>query len=886
MSTDIFADESSTIGRSEARLLRLGFAFLLLTSLALIAARAARFAEPREVLSRLPVLSVPIVWGAAAWVVHRVLHRVRPTRDPVLLPMAMLLTGWGLLVVWRLSPAFGARQTAWFVVSIAALVEILRGPADLGWLRRYRTLWLTGGLALLALTLVLGTHPSGGQPRLWLGCCGIYVQPSEPLRLLLIAYFASFLADRRLADVLRGRRRWLMAIAPLLVMWGLSTALLLVQRDLGSGTLLVALLAMMLYVATGRWQIVALALVLALVAGVFGTAAVDVVRARVESWLNPWQDPIGASYQLVQSLIAVASGGLVGRGPGMGSPGLVPVVHTDLIYAAVAEEWGLIGAVGMVACLAVLVGRGLRAAMRAGEPFMVILAAGVSLAIGLQAVLIIGGVIRLLPLTGITLPFVSYGGSSLLTSYVSLAFLLLISGGSSKPNPFARPLQHSAAGMLVAWLALAVGTGWWSLYRAPVLTSRTDNGRRALAELISPRGRIVDRNDRVLAETVGERGSYRRAYPEPSAYSIVGYDSMTYAQAGVEAAMDAVLRGESGYDAWTLWWSHLLTGTPPPGLDVRLTIDLGLQTAAARALGAYRGAIAVVDPVSGEILAMASSPVYDPNRLDEDWPSLVSREDAPLLNRASQGVFQPGPAIGPLVLAWAERQGVVDPWDAAPDPARPLFVQGGWVGCAQRLSAPIEVSYGLAVRLGCPSVLTDLGMRLGSSELEAMVSAFGLQEVPALGIESAAGQQVTLPEEADAISLFAAGQGALTVSPLQLLRAFSGLAAGGDLPRLRLVDAVRAPGGEWAKVAAAEAPPAALPRDVADEVMRALRIPATRLAGVSAVALVGPEGESVSWFLGATVDSASPRAVVVLLEQASPTEARAIGLRLLRRTLP
>lgn len=884
MSTAIFADEYDVPQQREAWLLRLAFVFVLLAALALIVARWVRFAQTEEVVARLPVLSVPLVWAAAAWLAHRVLNRVLPARDPCLLPTTMLLTGWGLLVVWRVSPAFGARQTAWFVISLAVLVEILRGPSDLAWLRRYRSLWLVGGLALLALTLVFGTHPSGGEPRLWLGCCGLYVQPSEPLRLLLIAYLSAYLAERRTHNGLRLRRRWLLDMAPLLVMWGLSIALLLVQRDLGTGTLLVALLAAMLFVATGRWQILVAAFVLALLGGGVGYAVVDVVHERIESWLDPWQDPIGSSYQIVQSLIAIASGGIVGRGPGMGSPGLVPVVHTDLIYAAIAEEWGLVGALGMIACLAVVVGRGLRAAMRARDLFAALLATGISLSVGLQAVLIIGGAIRLVPLTGVTLPFVSYGGSSLVTSYASMAFLLLVSNERGRPGPLSTPLRLAGGGMLLAWLALALGTGWWSIYRAPVLTARTDNARRGIAERISPRGDIVDRSGRPLAVTTGSRGSYRRTYAAPSAYSLVGYNSMAYAQAGVEASMDAVLRGEMGYDAWTLWWSNLVVGAPPPGLDVRLTIDLDLQEVAAKALDSHRGAIVLVDPLSGDILALVSSPTHDPNRLDEDWPDLVSRDDAPLLNRATQGVFQPGPALGPFVLAWAERQGLVRPSDAVADAIVPLPVNGALATCAQSPDLAVEMNYGLAVQQGCPAVLASLGTRLGKAEFLAMVSAFGLDRVPALEIESVSVGSWSPPEQPRDLALAAAGQGGLRLTPLQLVRAFSSLAAGGNLPRLRLVDAIRGPDGEWHPIAVSGEQIAALPGDIARDVMRSLRIAGSRVSGVTAQALGGPEGKSVSWFLGATVDGANPRVLVVVLEEAAAAEARRIGFRLLERS--
>ncbi|MEW6567540.1 MAG: FtsW/RodA/SpoVE family cell cycle protein [Chloroflexota bacterium] len=886
MSSAIFTSDPVSVRRREAVLLRLAFLFLLLTSAALLLSRAVRFSQPQALLSRLPVLAVPVLWAVGATIIHRVLNRVRPARDPLLLPTAMLLTGWGLLVIWRISPEFGARQTAWFLVGVAGVVGVVRGPADLRWLRRYRYVWLTGGILLASLTLVLGTHPSGGEPRLWLGCCGFYLQPSEPLRLLLIAYLASYLAHHAVPGPLPGRRPWLPTLAPLLVMWGLSTALLLVQRDLGTGTLFVALLALMLYVATGRWQILMLALGLAVFGGAFGYTAIGIVRQRLDSWINPWADPIGASYQIVQSLIGVASGGIVGRGLGLGSPTLIPVVHTDLIYAAVAEEWGLLGAAAMIALLAIFVSRGLRVAASSRDPFAVMLAAGLSLAIGLQAVLIIGGVIRLLPLTGVTLPFVSYGGSSLVTSYLSLAFLLLLSGEKRKPGSFNKPLAQTGAAFLVVWVGLALGTGWWTLYRAPVLTARTDNARRALAELTSPRGRIVDREGRSLAETTGGRGSYQRSYPEPAAYSLVGYDSARYAQAGVEAAMDAVLRGESGHDAWSIWWSHLLTGTPPPGLDVRLTIDLDLQAQAASLLGSRPGALIVVEPSSGDILALVSSPTYDPNRLDEDWAQLIARSDAPLLNRATQATVQPGTALAPFVLAWAERQGEVAVSDVVTEPGRPLAVNGRTLGCLESPEAERATTYGLGLRLGCPSPLADLGVELGAAAMEGMASAFGFDRVPVIGIEVAQAQAVSMPREAEALRLAAAGQGTMTVTALQLVRAFSALATGGDLPSLRLLDAVRTPNGDWMPVATQEPPSAVLPRDVAMDLVQALRLPNSRLIGYSAQAIVGPGSERLAWFLGATIEGAPDRAVVVVLERAAPADARQIGLRLLTQAFP
>ena len=214
----------------------------------------------------------------------------------------------------------------------------------------------------------------------------------------------------------------------------------------------------MLYLASGRWQVLLAAAVLATIGGAVGYALFGVVRLRLEAWLNPWADPTGGSYQIVQSLIAIASGGVIGRGPGVGAPAFVPVAHSDFIFSAVAEEWGLLGGLGMIALFAVLVGRGLRVAARR-EPFGVMLAAGVTLALGLQS-LILGGVMtRLFPLTGVTLPFVSYGGSSLVTSFIALGFLLLLSGESGPSRRFGPELRQVQSGMLAGLGRPGAGAG-------------------------------------------------------------------------------------------------------------------------------------------------------------------------------------------------------------------------------------------------------------------------------------------------------------------------------------------------------------------------------------------------------------------------------------------
>jgi len=578
------------------------------------------------------------VWLAGYQIVQRQTERYLPQSDPYLLPLIALLTGWGLMTIWQLTPTFGLRQSLWLAVALTIFSQGLRLPSDLNFLRRYKYLWLTGGLVLTAFTLIFGTNPMGFGPRLWLGCCGIYLQPSEPLKLLLVVYLSAYFSNSWFEKNIKK----LNILAPTLIMTGIALMLLLVQRDLGTASIFIFLYSVMIYLAMGwRWIPALSALGLGL-AGWAGYATFDVIRLRVDAWVNPWLDPSGRSYQIVQSLIAVANGGIFGRGPGLGNPEIVPVTHSDFIFAAIAEETGLVGSIGLLVLLALLTQRGVHIALHAQNAFHRYLAAALTAYIAAQSVLIIGGNLRLLPLTGVTLPFVSYGGSSLVISMIALLLLMQISAAAREErlsSPSLTPIFHLASFLFIALGAAALVTGWWAYQRGPALLTRTDNPRRALADLSVPRGALLDRYDTPLVETSGEPGHYKRSTLTPALGPLLGYSHAVYGQAGLEASLDSYLRGLQGSDAFTLWQHHLLYGQPPPGLDVRLTIDLTLQKAADELLGEQIGALLLLNAESGEILTLASHPTYDPNRLDDSWETLIVDDDSPLLNRVSQGRY-------------------------------------------------------------------------------------------------------------------------------------------------------------------------------------------------------------------------------------------------------
>ncbi len=581
-----------------------------------------------------------IIWAGTALSVHWMYRKKLQDTDAFIFPFAAFLSGLGILLIWRLIPSFGMRQTLWFVVGGAVFILGARHFHKISLLRRYKYILLMSGLFLTGLTLLLGTNPLGDGPRLWLGCCGVYLQPSEPLKLILVIYLSAYFADN-----LPFRQGFFPLVLPTLLMTGLALLILVVQRDLGTASIFIFLYASILYLATGRKRVILASLFILIMAGVVGFFAVDIIQIRLQAWLNPWSDPSGSGYQTIQSLLAISNGGLPGRGLGMGYPGLVPVAISDFIFSAMAEEMGLISTVLLLCFYSIIISRGIRIAMRAQDTFRRLLAAGLTAYLGAQSILIIGGNLRLLPLTGVTLPFLSYGGSSLLTSMIAILLIAII---GSQPDEDPAPLQNPAPYLHLSLLffivlfGLAITNSWWSVWRAEDLLTRTDNPRRAISDVYVARGDLVDRSLQPINITTGESGSYLRQYLYPDLSPVTGYVNSIFGQSGLELNLDPYLRGLRGNPEHQIWWNRLLYGTPPPGSTARLSIDLQVQSNIDELLRGHKGSAILLNAKTGEILAMASHPTFDPNILSETGSLLIKDPDAPLLNRASQGSYPAG----------------------------------------------------------------------------------------------------------------------------------------------------------------------------------------------------------------------------------------------------
>ena len=355
----------------------------------------------------------------------------RDGTDLTLFPAAMLLASLGLIMIGRLKPALFLTQMRWLLLGlIVYLFLVFLGERVLR-LLSYPYLLGVFCLLLLCSALFFGTEIGGS--RNWIVFGPFAVQPSEFGKIVIIMFLAAYLTEHREVLTLpRHRLLWLKLpvlrfIAPLLLIWGIAILMFVVQRDLGSALLFFGIAVSMTYMATGRKSYVALAFAFFLGAAALSYSFFSHVRVRFNNWLDPWSDPSGSAYQVVQSLFALGSGGVWGAGFAHGHPNLIPEVHTDFIFAAIAEELGLLGSLGVMLVFALFFYRAIRIALACREETRMLLAAGIAVVFLLQAFIIIAGVTKFLPLTGITLPFVSYGGSSMIASFMLLGILTVLS---------------------------------------------------------------------------------------------------------------------------------------------------------------------------------------------------------------------------------------------------------------------------------------------------------------------------------------------------------------------------------------------------------------------------------------------------------------------------
>jgi cell division protein FtsW (lipid II flippase) len=409
---------------------------------------AAVFVQEDDVLSNVS-LTYGAIFLSLCFAAHLVVRFTLPNADPYLFPLVATLACFGLVMIYRIDEDLAREQAQWFVVGLILFAATIVLVRDIAVLERYRYTIALAGIGLLLLPRIpgIGAQVNGAYLGVKLG--PISFQPAEFAKIAIVVFLASYLRDTRQLLVSAGRKVGplvlppLKHLGPLLAVWGLAMLLLVFIRDLGSSLMFFGAFLALIYVATNRFSFVAIGLGMFAAGAWFFTSTVGHVQNRIDAWRDPFDpeiyDRVGGSYQVAQSLFAQADGGLFGVGFGQsilelpGGAQLLPAAHTDLIYAVIVNELGLVGAVGVLCVYLLIVERAMKTSILARDSFSKLLAAGLGAVFALQVFVIVGGVTKVIPLTGVTLPFISYGGSSILANFVLLALLLLVSDKARRP---------------------------------------------------------------------------------------------------------------------------------------------------------------------------------------------------------------------------------------------------------------------------------------------------------------------------------------------------------------------------------------------------------------------------------------------------------------------
>ncbi|MBS5146577.1 MAG: FtsW/RodA/SpoVE family cell cycle protein [Collinsella intestinalis] len=748
-------------------------------------------------------LAVPLGLFAAFAAAHIGVRIFAPGADPAILPVVFTLSGIGITFVTRLQPDASLGQVIFLFLGVALMVGTLAVVKNLEVVKRYKYVLGIAGIILLVLPMFIGTEIYGS--KLWIKIGGFQFQPGEFAKVLIVLFLAGYLAENR--ELLSISNRTVLGIKfprlrllyPLFIVWGVCLLVVAFERDLGSALLFYTIFLIMLYVATGRVSYVIIGLAL-LAVGAFGMYQImSHVQVRVAIWLDPFSDAQNLGYQIVQSLFSLADGGLAGVGIGKGMADIIPVAASDMIFAAIGEEMGLLGGSAVLLLFMLFAVRGLTTAARAKSDLAAFSAAGLTAAISFQAFTIVGGVTKLIPLTGVTLPFMSQGGSSLLASFVIVALLLragdeatgrsteiantstdLATAGyrtTVRGSHMRRPaLDTPESGLLgrvalanrltrtvflfTALFAVLIGNiTYIQVIKASEYQDMPSNNHTINKARFIKRGSIITADGLTLAESIQQAdGTYARSYPNGNlAAHVVGYYSQQYGTMGIENTQNDTLTGSKDYSSWQNALNSL-AGISEPGNSVQLTIDSRIQRAAEQALAGRVGAIVALDPRSGAVLAWASAPTFDNTNIQAaiEAANASGGADTSMYDRATLALYTPGSTFKVLTLASALENGLATLDTIYDSPGRMEIGGADVVSIGERGHGKISLAKAFA--LSSNTVFGQVADGLGAEKLVATARAFGYGQQLGLDFTTAASVMPN-PEEMTEWELAWAGAG-------------------------------------------------------------------------------------------------------------------------------
>lgn len=862
-------------------------------------------------------LGVPVGIFIAFLIAHLAIRKLAPGADPALLPLSFALSGIGIAFVTRLAPELAMRQVMWLFFGVVCMLLVLIFLKNLDRIANYKyTLMIVGFLLLLSPLLpVVGQEIYGS--RIWLNIAGISFQPGEIAKILIVLFLAGYLAqNREMLSIFTHRIGPfkipdLATLVPLLVMWVISLLIVIFEKDLGSALVVFFVFITMLYVATGKKTYLIIGFVLIAIGGVAAFLLFDHVQIRVDTWLDPFKDATGDGYQLVQAIFSIADGGLFGVGIGNGMSDQIPIVESDFIFAAIAEETGLLGAAGLLLLYLCFAIRGLVTAARAKSDVSSFIAVGLTASIILQAFIIVGGVTRLIPLTGLTLPFVSQGGSSLLASFIAIGFLLrcgdqstglgteMISGTGTLSSEsvlgrvsLGKRLTKTMIAFSVLFALLVANLTLIMVVQANDYKNMPSNNHTLAREARTERGTISTYDNVVLAQSVlQDDGTYKRVYPSGTlAAHVVGYASEAYGTAGIEASYNDTLKGQRNYASW-VDVVNAATDARTPGNDVKLTINSTIQQAAEQALDGFNGACVVIDPETGAVLALASSPSYNASDIESILSS--GSDSSALYNRATQALYSPGSTFKMVSLTTALENNVATESSVFSSPGE-MTIGNGKVNNFGNYSYG-EITLARATELSSNTVYGQLGTQIGSDRLVEGSEKFGFNQdvsfdIPLVKSLMPDPNEMTEWETAWATAGEPVGQHASPAGPqatvLQMALVGCVIANDGVMEQPYLVDSIYNADGECSFTARPSSLMTATSSSIAKRVRTVLEgvvnsgtgtaaaVQGVQIAGKTGTSETGKEYDD-SWFVGMGPSEDCKVVVAIALEQGASLDGGA-----------
>ena len=894
-------------------------------------------------------VAVPICLFAAFAAAHLAVRMLAPGADPAILPIVFVLSGIGITFVTRLAPTLAMNQVTWLFLSVAAMVATLFVVRNLDELADYKFTIGIVGVVLILLPMVFGTEQGGS--KLWLKLGSFSFQPGELAKIAIVLFLASFFAanrellsvsSRRIGPLTLPRPRML---APVLCMWGLSLLIVVFERDLGSALLFFTIFVVMISVTTGRASYVLISVALLAVGAVGCYFLFNHVRVRFNIWLDPFADAQGGGLQIVQSLYSLADGGLFGAGVGRGMPRLIPVVESDFIFSAIGEEMGLLGASAVLLLFMLFAVRGFATAARAKSDMAAFTATGLTTSVCFQAFLIVAGVTKFMPLTGVTLPFMSQGGSSLLASFIIVGLLLrcgdqgtghnvLMSGsgvaGSTvtpalhangvsqvhdalKDSPYAMvsfgmetpesgvlgrvALSHRLTALVtfftVLFALLIANLTFIQVIKAGDYQSMPSNNHTIARSAKVQRGAIITSDGVTLAESLKQSdGTYVRSYPAGNlAVHTVGYLSPQYGATGIESTMNSALTGHADHSSWQ-GALNSLAGIEQPGDSVVLTINSKIQQAADEALAGRVGAVVVLDPSTGAVLAKSSAPTYS---YDDLAAAITGASgNGALVDRSTQALYAPGSTFKAVTLSAALNSGSFS-LDSTFDAPASMDIGGAAVtNDGDREYGTLTLREAFAVSSNV--AFGQLAVREGADELVRYAKAFGYDGSLGLDFSCVPSVMANPGDMSEWESAWAgcgqpvgehAGANGPQTTVMQNAVVAAAIANGGVVMNPYVVDSVLSPEGTQISKTTPKSLGQAISADTAREVTDAMvsvvesgtggaaSLPGVTVAGKTGTAETGSGIDSL--FIGFAPADKPTLAISVCIEGSNDAEARGVA---------